>query len=369
MPEYQAPVNHDFMPGVRRYRASRRISRLTCDPPHGVRTVSASAAGRPRWRPTLQDRGPCYARDRPASAEVDSAREILELLNSSSAAMIRQLERAARFGGRRRRAPRPRHCVDHPRPHRRPERPQHRRAVDRRHLCRMPQTGSPIRPTGIARQQVRERRQAGRRAAAAAAREATANVDRLRESSAAIGNVVNLIAQIARQTTLLALNSTIEAARAGAAGKRLCRGRDRGEGARRCRPRVRPRRSPRRSRRCRSDATGSADAVHRISAGDRGDPPGVRQRQRRGRRAEHDHRRDRPATRPRLAASSSRSAPAPPRSMPRRRTAEAHGDSVASSRQGRYRLFAQKLKSRCAVLLRQGERGDPPQDGAAALPA
>ena len=39
------------------------------------------------------------------------------------------------------------------------------------------------------------------------------------ESSAAIGNVVNLIAQIARQTTLLALNSTIEAARAGAAGR------------------------------------------------------------------------------------------------------------------------------------------------------
>ena len=55
--------------------------------------------------------------------------------------------------------------------------------------------------------------------ASAAAREASANVARLRESSAAIGNVVNLIAQIARQTTLLALNSTIEAARAGAAGK------------------------------------------------------------------------------------------------------------------------------------------------------
>ncbi len=55
--------------------------------------------------------------------------------------------------------------------------------------------------------------------AGAAAHEASLNMDRLRESSAAIGNVVNLIAQIARQTTLLALNSTIEAARAGAAGR------------------------------------------------------------------------------------------------------------------------------------------------------
>ncbi|MBS0531623.1 MAG: methyl-accepting chemotaxis protein [Proteobacteria bacterium] len=55
--------------------------------------------------------------------------------------------------------------------------------------------------------------------AASAAREASLNVDRLRESSAAIGNVVNLIASIAKQTTLLALNSTIEAARAGEAGK------------------------------------------------------------------------------------------------------------------------------------------------------
>jgi methyl-accepting chemotaxis protein len=52
-----------------------------------------------------------------------------------------------------------------------------------------------------------------------AAHEASLSVDRLRESSAAIGNVVNLIASIAKQTTLLALNSTIEAARAGEAGR------------------------------------------------------------------------------------------------------------------------------------------------------
>ena len=49
--------------------------------------------------------------------------------------------------------------------------------------------------------------------ASAAAREASLNVDRLKESSAAIGDIVNLITKIAKQTTLLALNSTIEAAR------------------------------------------------------------------------------------------------------------------------------------------------------------
>ena len=55
--------------------------------------------------------------------------------------------------------------------------------------------------------------------ASAAANAAREGVDRLQQSSQAIGNVVNLIASIARQTTLLALNSTIEAARAGEAGR------------------------------------------------------------------------------------------------------------------------------------------------------
>jgi methyl-accepting chemotaxis protein len=45
------------------------------------------------------------------------------------------------------------------------------------------------------------------------------SLDSLKSSSDEIGNVVNLIAAIAKQTNLLALNAKIEAARAGAAGR------------------------------------------------------------------------------------------------------------------------------------------------------
>lgn len=49
--------------------------------------------------------------------------------------------------------------------------------------------------------------------------EASTDVDQLVGAAEAIGNVVNLINDIAEQTNLLALNATIEAARAGEAGK------------------------------------------------------------------------------------------------------------------------------------------------------
>ena len=55
--------------------------------------------------------------------------------------------------------------------------------------------------------------------AAEAALAASTSVDKLKTSSADIGEIVALIGNIAKQTNLLALNATIEAARAGQAGR------------------------------------------------------------------------------------------------------------------------------------------------------
>ena len=51
------------------------------------------------------------------------------------------------------------------------------------------------------------------------AKEVVARVQRLRDASERIGDIVKIISEIAAQTNLLALNATIEAARAGDAGK------------------------------------------------------------------------------------------------------------------------------------------------------
>src|SRR5260370_4681786 len=158
---------------------------------------------------------PAIAADAQGVADSDSAREILELLEFELGAMIRQLERAANSvaGGAEATAATPatiRHRTDAL---------TGRTTAAQSTATTFSQAADKFTHSaeGIG-SQVRD---ASKLAdpASDAAREASLNVDRLKESSAAIGNVVNLIAQIAKQTTLLALNSTIEAARAGAAGR------------------------------------------------------------------------------------------------------------------------------------------------------
>jgi methyl-accepting chemotaxis protein len=195
--------------------------------------------------------------------------------------------------------------------------------------------------------------------ASAAAVEARANVDRLRESSEAIGHVVHLIAQIARQTTLLALNSTIEAARAGEAGRGFAvvaaevkalavqtQGAT-GEIARKIEALQR-------------DTSGSADAVHRISQAIEAIRPvfenvnGAVAEQNQITRDMSDN-----------AAQASHFISAVGESAKEidqaTEAAETHGENVASAGQA-VTEFAQKLKSRCAVLLRPDGTEDRRKD-------
>jgi methyl-accepting chemotaxis protein len=188
--------------------------------------------------------------------------------------------------------------------------------------------------------------------ASAAAAEARANVDRLRESSNAIGHVVNLIAQIARQTTLLALNSTIEAQRAGDAGRGFAVVATEVK-ALAVQTQGATEDITRKIETLQRDATGSADAVHRISQVIEAIRPvfakvnGAVAEQNQTTRDMSDN-----------AAQASHFIVAVGDSAKQidqaAKTAEAHGESVASAGQS-VTQFAQKLKSRCEVLLRRGE--------------
>src|SRR3954452_2948667 len=166
--------------------------------------------------PAAQPKAPPVANaTETASADGDSAKAILELLELELGTMIRQLERAATSvaGGAEATA------VTLSTIRERTDALTGRTSSAQRTAAMFAQAAEKFTHSaeGIGAQ-VRGASELADQASAAA-REASANVDRLRESSAAIGNVVNLIAHIAKQTTLLALNSTIEAARAGAAGR------------------------------------------------------------------------------------------------------------------------------------------------------
>ena len=200
-------------------------------------------------------------------------------------------------------------------------------------------------------------REAGKLAdqACAAAQEARANVDRLRESSAAIGNVVHLISQIARQTTLLALNSTIEAARAGAAGKGFAVVATEVK-ALAVQTQNATEEITKKIDTLQKDAAGSADAVHRISQAIEAIRPVFETVN--GAVAEQN------ATTSEVsgnAATASQFIVAVGDSAAEidaaTKAAESHGESVASAGKA-VTTFARKLKSRCAVLLRQSEQHD-----------
>src|SRR5215207_7655373 len=289
------------------------------------------------------------------STEGDSAKAILELLELELGAMIRQLERAANSvaGGAEATAAtlstirqRTNALTD------RTSAAQGTATTFSHAADKFTQSaqgiGSQVRDAGKLADQASD-----------AAREASANVDRLRESSAAIGNVVNLIAQIARQTTLLALNSTIEAARAGEAGRGFAVVATEVK-ALAVQTQNATEEITKKIEALQRDAAGSVDAVHRISQAIEAIRPVFEIVN--GAVAEQTETTseisDNAATASSFIVSVGESAAEIDHVT---KQAEAHGESVAKAGQA-VTMFAQKLKSRCAVLLRRGEAAERRKD-------
>ena len=285
------------------------------------------------------------------TAESDSAKEILELLELELGGMIRQLERAAGSvaGGAEATA------ATLSTIRQRTDALTDRTSVAQTTATTFSQAADKF--THSAQGIGAQVRDAGKLAdqASAAAREASANVDRLRESSAAIGNVVNLIAQIARQTTLLALNSTIEAARAGEAGRGFAVVATEVK-ALAVQTQNATEEITRKIEALQRDAAGSVDAVHRISQAIEAIRPvfatvnGAVAEQ----SATTGELSDNAASASSFIISVGDSATEIDHAT---KEAETHGESVAQAGRA-VTNFAQKLKARCAVLLRQGERAD-----------
>jgi methyl-accepting chemotaxis protein len=298
--------------------------------------------------PVAEAKAPAAPEAVPAA---DSAREILELLDLELGGLIRQLERAAQSvaGGA--------------------EATAATLNTIRERTEALSGRSNDARGTATSFAAVSEKftrsaegigaqvRDAGKLAddASAAAREARATVDRLRESSAAIGNVVNLIAQIARQTTLLALNSTIEAARAGEAGRGFAVVATEVK-ALAVQTQGATEEITKKIEALQKDAAGSADAVHRISQAIEAIRPvfenvnGAVAEQNRTTSEMSDNANSASQFIVAVGASAAEIDVAT-------REAAAHGESVASAGKA-VTMFAHKLKIRSAVLLRQGESED-----------
>jgi methyl-accepting chemotaxis protein len=286
-----------------------------------------------------------------AAPEGESAKEILELLELELGAMIRQLERAANSvaGGAGATA------ATLSTIRQRTDALTGRTSAAHSTATTFSQAADKF--THSAQDIGAQVRDASRLAdqAGAAAREASLNVDRLRESSAAIGNVVNLIAQIAKQTTLLALNSTIEAARAGAAGRGFAVVASEVK-ALAVQTQNATEEITKKIDALQKDAAGSVDAVHRISQAIEAIRPvfenvnGAVAEQNQTTRAMSDN----AASASHFIVSVGDSAAEIDSAT---REAEAHGNGMADAGKA-VTLFAQKLKARCAVLLGQEASDD-----------
>jgi methyl-accepting chemotaxis protein len=294
---------------------------------------------------------PTGAAEAAPASDNDSAREILDLLELELGSMIRQLERAAHSVGGGADAT----AATLSTIRQRTDALNGRTSAARSTASTFSQSAEKFTRSaeGIG-SQVRGASQLADQAGAAA-REASANVDRLRESSAAIGNVVNLIAQIARQTTLLALNSTIEAARAGAAGRGFAVVATEVK-ALAVQTQHATEEITRKIEALQRDAAGSVDAVHRISLAIEAIRPVFENVN--GAVAEQNETTseisDNAATASHFIVSVGDSAAEIDSAA---REAEAHGERVASAGKA-VTMFAQKLKSRCSVLLGQDARED-----------
>jgi len=299
--------------------------------------------------PAVESKVLAAAATEAVAPESDSAKEILELLELELGGMIRQVERAANSvaGGAEATAAtlsairqRTNALTD------RTSAAQGTATTFSHAADKFTQSaqgiGSQVRDAGKLADQASD-----------AAREASANVDRLRESSAAIGNVVNLIAQIARQTTLLALNSTIEAARAGEAGRGFAVVATEVK-ALAVQTQNATEEITKKIEALQRDAAGSVDAVHRISQAIEAIRPVFENVN--GAVAEQNattgEMADNAASASSFIASVGSSATEIDSAT---KEAEAHGESVAEAGRA-VTNFAQKLKSRCAVLLRRGEK-------------
>jgi methyl-accepting chemotaxis protein len=283
-----------------------------------------------------------------ATSDHDSAREILELLELELVAMIRQLERAASSvaSGAQSTAT-TLNAIRH-RADALTDRTSDAQATAETFSQAAEKFTQSAHGIGA---QVRDASKLADEASAAA-REAGMNVERLRESSAAIGNVVNLIATIAKQTTLLALNSTIEAARAGSAGRGFAVVASEVK-ALAVQTQNATEEIKRKIDALQQDAATSFDAVHRITAAIDAIKPVfahvngavAEQTEVTGEIAQN-------------AASASQFIVSVGTSSAEidsaAKEAETHGESVAQAGKA-VTMFAEKLKTRCAVLLRQSE--------------